>query len=228
MEDDSSTILIIEDEKEIAGFIELELKCEGYKVHVSNDGMGGLMSFRQINPDLIILDRMLPQMDGLEICKRIRQSSEVPIIMLTAKDDIIDKVKGLDSGANDYIVKPFNLDELLARVRVQLRLKKPFEKSILDFLDLTIDLKTREVKRSTKKIVLSPKEYDLLALLTSNPRHVLSREKILEKVWGWNFEGEDNVLEVYIHSLREKLETEKMPRIIHTVRGVGYVIKEPL
>lgn len=223
---ENTTILLIEDEKEIAGFIELELRCEGYKVHISHDGVGGLMSYRQINPDLIILDRMLPQMDGIEICKRIRQSSDVPIIILTAKDDILDKVKGLDSGANDYIVKPFNLEELLARVRAHLRIRKPFEKSILEFLDLTIDLKTREVKRSSKKIVLSPKEYDLLILFMKSPRHVLSREKILEAVWGWDFEGEDNVLEVYIHSLREKIEIDKMPRIIHTVRGVGYVIKE--
>ncbi len=228
MNENNETILIIEDEKEIAGFIELELKCEGYKVHISNDGMGGLMSFRQINPDLIILDRMLPQMDGIEICKRIRQSSEVPIIMLTAKGDIVDKIMGLDSGANDYISKPFNLDELLARVRVQLRIRKPFEKVVLEFLDISINLKTREAKRGNRKIVLSPKEYDLMVLLINNPRHVISREKILESVWGWNFEGEDNVLEVYIHSLREKLEMDQMSRVIHTVRGVGYVIKEPL
>ncbi|MBC7473010.1 MAG: response regulator transcription factor [Candidatus Sericytochromatia bacterium] len=227
MSNEITNILLIEDEKDIARFIELELTCEGYKVHVAYDGMQGLMSARQINPDLIILDRMLPQMNGIEVCKRLRQSTDVPILMLTAKGDITDKVEGLDAGANDYLVKPFNLDELLARVRVQLRSKKPFEKTIMEFMDLHLDTTTREIKRGDKKINLSPKEYDLLMLFMKHPKHVLNRERILENIWGWDFEGEDNVLEVYMHSLREKIEVDGKPRILQTIRGVGYVLKEP-
>jgi DNA-binding response OmpR family regulator len=221
-------ILLIEDEKEIARFIELELNCEGYKVEVANDGMQGLMAARQNNPDLIILDRMLPQINGIEICKRLRQNSEVPIIMLTAKVEYSDRVEGLDAGANDYLVKPFNLDELLARVRVQLRNSKTITKTRYQFLDLILDTQTREITRRENKIMLSPKEFDLLLLFMNSPKHVLNREKILESIWGWDFEGEDNVLEVYMHSLREKIEIANSPRILHTVRGVGYVLREPI
>jgi DNA-binding response OmpR family regulator len=221
-------ILLIEDEKEIARFIELELSCEGYKVEVANDGMQGLMAARQNNPDLIILDRMLPQINGIEICKRIRQNSDVPIIMLTAKVEYSDRVEGLDAGANDYLVKPFNLDELLARVRVQLRNSKTINKTRFQFLDLILDTQTREITRRENKIMLSPKEFDLLLLFMNSPKHVLNREKILESIWGWDFECEDNVLEVYMHSLREKIEIANSPRILHTVRGVGYVLREPL
>lgn len=219
-------ILLIEDEVSIARFIELELQCEGYEVSVCNDGMSGLTKARELNPDLIILDRMLPNIDGLEVCKRLRKTSEVPIIMLTAKGEVWDKVQGLDSGANDYIVKPFNLDELLARIRAQLRLKNPKEKTVLEFEDITFDLQSREVRRDSKLINLSPKEYELLLLFMKTPKHVLSRNKILENVWGWDFDGEDNILEVYIHGLRDKLEFDDKPRLIHTVRGVGYVLKE--
>jgi DNA-binding response OmpR family regulator len=221
-------ILLIEDEKEIARFIQLELECEGYKVEVVHDGMLGLMAARQNNPDLIILDRMLPQINGIEICKRLRLNSDVPIIMLTAKVDYSERVEGLDAGANDYLTKPFNLDELLARVRVQLRNSKRTAKNRFQFLDLVMDTQTREIFRGENKIILSPKEFDLLLYFISNPRHVLSRNKILEQVWGWDFEGEDNILEVYMHSLREKLEISNLPRILHTVRGVGYVLKEPI
>lgn len=221
-------ILLIEDEKEIARFIELELGCEGYKVEVAPDGMQGLIAARQNNPDLIILDWMLPQMNGIEICKRLRQTSDVPIIMLTAKVDYSDRVEGLDAGANDYLIKPFNLDELLARVRVQLRNSKTSNKTRFQFLDLILDTQTREITRGENKIILSPKEFDLLLLFLSSPKHVLTREKILENVWGWDFEGEDNVLEVYMHNLREKIEINNLPRILHTIRGVGYVLREPL
>lgn len=224
--DKGETILIIEDEKDIAGFIELELRCEGYNVHITNDGLSGLISFRQLQPDLVILDIMLPQMDGIEICKRIRQSSDTPIILLTAKDTLLDKINGLDSGANDYIVKPFNLEELTARVRVQLRSKKPFEKKLLEYSDVSMNLKTREVKKSNKNIVLSPKEYDLLKLLLQSPKQVVTKDQIIESVWGLDFEGDENILEVYVHSLRDKLENNGSERILHNVRGVGYVIKE--
>ncbi len=225
MVNENVKILLIEDEKEIARFIELELGCEGYKVEVAYDGMQGLMAARQINPDLIILDRMLPQIDGIEVCKRLRKTSDVPILMLTARADVRDRVEGLDAGANDYLVKPFNLEELMARIRVQLRTRNPVAKTIVEFMNLSIDTQTRDVKRGTNNITLSPKEYDLLLFFMNHPKHVLSRERILENIWGWNFEGEDNVLEVYIHSLREKLEVNNMSRLLQTVRGVGYVLK---
>ena len=218
-------ILIIEDEKEIARFIELELSCEGYNVQVAYDGMQGLILAREQEPDLIILDWMLPQIDGLEVCKRLRQKSNVPIIMLTAKGDFQDRVNGLDSGANDYLVKPFNLDELLARIRAQLRAHQPPEKTYLEFADLSLDTQTHEVKRAGNVIELSPKEFNLLLFFMNHPRQVLARERILEAVWGY-FEGEDNVLEVYVRYLRQKIESDELPKLIHTVRGVGYVIKE--
>lgn len=223
---ENTKILVVEDEESIARFIELELKCEGYEVFVCYDGMSGLTKARELNPDLVILDRMLPNMDGLEVCKRLKQTTDIPIIMLTAKGEIIDRIEGLDSGANDYIVKPFNLDELLARVRVQLRAKKPKEKTLLQFNDISINLQSREVKRDNRLINLSPKEYELLLLFIQNARNVLSRDKILEKIWGWDFNGDDNVLEVYIHGLRDKIEQGGKPRVIQTIRGIGYVLKD--
>jgi DNA-binding response OmpR family regulator len=219
-------ILVIEDEVDIASFIEMELTCEGYSVTVASDGMEGLMVARKINPDLIILDRMLPKMDGIELCKRLKQTTDISIIMLTALGEIEHKVEGLDAGANDYLVKPFSLSELLARVRVQLRNKKSIDKSFFEFEDLTLNIQTREVYRDTNLINLTPKEFELLSLLIQNPRHVMSKEKIIEKVWGWDFDGEDNVLEVLIHGLREKIESPEKPKLIHTIRGVGYCLKE--
>lgn len=221
-------ILIIEDEEDIASFIQMELSCEGYDVHIENNGMQGLMTARKLNPDLIILDRMLPQMNGIEVCKRLKETTDIPIIMLTAMEKIDDKVEGLDAGANDYLVKPFNLRELIARIRAQLRSKKPPEKTRLEFMDLSIDTSTREVLRNGQTVNLSPKEFDLILLLMQNQRHVISKEKILETVWGWDYEGDDNVLEVCMHGLREKIESENLPKLIHTVRGVGYVIKSPV
>lgn len=223
---EDNSILLIDNSKNDTEFIERELRAVGYKVYISFNGICGLKSYRELNPDLIILDRMLPQMDGIEICKKIRQLSDIPIVILTSKNDILDKVNGLDSGANDYMLKPFNIEELLARLRAHLRIRKPFEKSTLEFLDLTIDLKTREVERDGKKIVLSPKEYELLILFMKRPRYVLSKEKIFESLWGLDFKGMDAILEVYIHSLRKKIEINNMPRIIHTVRSVGYILNE--
>jgi two-component system response regulator MprA len=219
-------ILIVEDEHEISRFMELELQCEGYEVTVVHSGMKGLMAAREKPFDLIILDRMLPEMDGIEICRRLRQSSDVPIIMLTAKSEVLERVEGLDAGANDYLVKPFYLEELLARIRTQLRLRQSTLKAQLTFQDLSLDLQTREVKRGTTLVSLSPKEFDLLSLFLQNPRHVLSRDQIITKVWGWDFEGQDNVIEVYMHSLREKIELPGTAKLLHTVRGVGYVLKE--
>jgi len=224
--ENSARILIVEDETDIASFIEAELTCEGYRVDVANDGMQGLTLARKINPDLIILDRLLPGLDGIEFCKRIRQHSDVPILMLTALDGIDDKVEGLDAGANDYLAKPFSLRELLARVRAQLRQKKTTEKTVMEYNDLSLDTSTREVLRSGRQINLTPKEFELLSLLLQNPRHVLTRESIFEKVWGWDYDGDDNVLEVLMHGLREKVEMKGLPKLIHTVRGIGYTLKE--
>jgi two-component system OmpR family response regulator len=219
-------ILLIEDEPDIAAFIRLELGYEGYHVEVAHDGQKGLMAARQSSPDLIILDRMLPGLDGVELCKRVRQSSDVPILMLTAKGETSDKVTGLDAGANDYLVKPFDLEELLARVRVQLRLRQKDDKQTFHFADLSLDVETRQVMRGDRTISLSPKEFDLLLYFMQHPRVVLGRERLLNGVWGYDFGGEDNVLEVYVRYLRQKLEAAGEPRLIHTVRGVGYVFRE--
>lgn len=219
-------ILLIEDEPDIAAFIALELGYEGYHVEVAPDGHKGLMAARQSAPDLIILDRMLPGLDGVELCKRVRQSSDVPILMLTAKGETADKVTGLDAGANDYLVKPFDLEELLARVRAQLRQHQKTEKQSYHFADLHLDVETRQVMRGDRSVSLSPKEFDLLLYFMQHPRVVLGRERLLNGVWGYDFGGEDNVLEVYVRYLRQKLEAAGESRLIHTVRGVGYVFRE--
>ncbi len=218
-------ILVIEDDEEIAKFIQLELTYEGYQVEVAHDGMKGLIAARQQPPDLVILDLMLPVVEGMEVCRRLRQTSETPILMLTAKGDVRDRVAGLDAGANDYLPKPFDLDELLARVRVQLR-DLSSTKQGYQVGDLTLDAITREVRRGDRLIDLSPKEFDLLYHLVCNARQVMTRDRLLESVWGYDFGGDSNILEVYIRYLRNKIEDEGLPKLIHTVRGVGYVVKE--
>ncbi|MGB5769765.1 MAG: response regulator transcription factor, partial [Crocosphaera sp.] len=208
-------------------FIELELKYEGHEVTVVNDGLSGLTTARESNPDLILLDWMLPGISGLEICKRLRQTgSKVPIILLTAKDDISDRVAGLDAGADDYIVKPFSLEELLARVRASLRRNKEENPDLLQFEDLSLNRSTREVFRDSRLIELTAKEFDLLEYLMSHPRQVLNRDQILERVWGYDFMGDSNIIEVYVRYLRLKLEAQQEKRLIQTIRGVGYVMRE--
>lgn len=225
--DSKPRILIIEDEREISRFMELELGCEGYEVLVVPDGMQGLMAAREQAFDLIILDRMLPGMEGLEICRRLRKSSDVPIIILTARGEVLERVEGLDSGANDYLTKPFHLEELLARIRLQLRLYKAQQRDELSFEEIVLNIRSRTVLRQQQPIELSPREFDLLQYFLQHPRQVLTRSEILEKVWGWDYDGQDNVLDVYMHTLREKLERRDAPRLLHTVRGVGFVLKEP-
>lgn len=220
-------ILVIEDEQKLAKFLELELQYEGYEVIVAHDGMTGLTIARESNPDLILLDWMLPAVSGLEVCRRLRTSgSKTPIILLTAKDEISDRVAGLDAGADDYIVKPFSIEELLARFRAHLRRSNEEDPDQLQFLDLTLNRRTREVKRGERSIELTATEYDLMEYLISHPRQVLTRDQILEKVWGYDFGGDSNIIEVYVRYLRLKLESNKEKRIIQTVRGVGYVLKE--
>ena len=219
-------VLIVEDEAVIAEFLATELGFEGYEVHLASDGMRGIMAARQLEPDLVLLDRMLPGLDGLEVCRRLRTTSDVPIIMLTAKGDTRDRVEGLNAGANDYLPKPFDVEELLARMNAQLRARKPAPKTRLAFGDLLLDVATREVRRGDRAIELTPREFALLEHLLRHPRQVMPRERLLEGVWGFDFVGDDNVLEVYVRYLRMKLERDGLPRLIHTVRGVGYVLKE--
>ena len=222
----TARILLVEDEPDIAEFIAMELAVEGYDVRVERDGMRGLVAARQDEPDMIILDRMLPGLDGLEFLRRLRQSSDVPILMLTALGQTRDRVEGLRLGANDYLPKPFDIEELLARVEAQLRARKPSVRTRYEVADLSLDLQSREVAREGQAIDLTPKEFDLLHYLIQHPRQVMTRPQILEAVWSYDFGGEDNVLEVTISNLRSKLERGGLPRLIHTVRGVGYVLRE--
>jgi len=220
-------ILIIEDDPAILKLLQRGLAYEGYTVDTATDGRSGLNMARDHSPDLVILDWMLPGMDGLDVCHRLRLGGAVPILMLTAKDTIQDRVQGLDAGADDYMVKPFNLDELTARVRALLRRTQAERVQVLQFADLSLDTSTREVTRGKRLIQLTAKEHELLELFLRHPRQVLTRDVIFDRVWGYDFGGESNVLEVYIRYLRQKLEdNEQLPRLIHTVRGVGYVLRE--
>lgn len=222
---DQPLILIVEDEKDIARFIELELQAEGYRTEVAYDGITGLSRFRETNPNLVVMDLMLPVMDGLEVARRIRKTSNVPIVILTAKDRIEDKVEGLDAGADDYLVKPFSIEELLARIRAHLRRVTPAITGEIRVSDLIINLEGREVYRSGRRIEFSNKEFELLELLAKSPGKVFSRFEIEEKVWP-GYQGGSNVVDVYIGYLRKKLEGAGERRLIHTVRGVGYVLRE--
>jgi two-component system response regulator MprA len=219
-------ILIIEDDEAILRILRRGLAYEGYQVDTALDGTAGLTLARDTHPDLVILDWMLPGMDGLEVCRRLRTGGSVPILMLTAKDTLQDRVQGLDAGADDYVVKPFELDELLARVRALLRRTQPERIQVLSFADLNLDTGTRQAIRNGRTISLTAKEYELLELFMRHPRQVLTREMIFDRVWGYDFGGESNVLDVYIRYLRQKLEDEGENRLLHTVRGVGYVIRE--
>jgi two-component system response regulator ArlR len=221
-------ILIIEDEFKISRFIQLELEHEGYTVEFSYDGREGLEKALITSFDLIILDVMLPSLNGMEVLRRLRQTSDVPVIMLTAKDDIIDKVMGLDIGADDYMTKPFAIEELLARIRVTLKHRRITESKsdILQIGKLKLDLIKYEVTYNTVIIELTKKEFDLLSYLMHNKEIVLSRDTILEKVWGYDYFGDTNVVDVYIRYLRTKIDDKYNTKFIHTVRGVGYQIKD--
>lgn len=220
-------ILVIEDEQRIAHFVERGLIFEGYRVEVAFDGRVGLQMARDNPPDLVILDWMLPGLDGLEVCKRLRQASSVPILMLTARDEVVDRVQGLDAGADDYLVKPFSFDELLARIRALFRRSTVSSKpEILRFGDMMLDTGTHRAMRGNRPIDLTAKEYELLELFMRHPRQVLTREMIFDRVWNYDFGGESNIIEVYVRYLRQKTEQESESRLLHTVRGVGYVLRE--
>ncbi|MFC0333149.1 response regulator transcription factor [Paenibacillus sepulcri] len=222
-------ILVVDDDEKITSLLRRSLAFEGYEVVTANNGLEGLKLMLTSDPNLLILDVMMPQIDGWEVCRRVREGgSSVPILMLTAKDDIQDRVKGLDTGADDYLVKPFALEELLARVRALLRRKSDkLEDSStrLQYEDLTLDLDSREAIRSGRRIDLTAKEFDLLLLFMQNPRRVLTRDAIMDKIWGYDYSGESNVLEVYIAMLRQKTEDKTDKRLIQTVRGTGYVLR---
>ncbi|MBM4760786.1 response regulator transcription factor [Bacillus sp. B15-48] len=230
---EKSKILIVEDEEKIARVLELELTYEGYEVEKALDGLEGFRLFREQKWDLILLDVMLPGISGIELLRRIRTNdSETAVILLTAKDSVEDKVSGLDLGANDYVTKPFQIEELLARIRASLRMQRPPQQTVdktQDWLvvgDLKLSELTREVMREGMNIELTPREFDLLAYLMKHPRQVLNREQLLNAVWGYDYYGDTNVVDVYIRYLRNKMDKPFETPYIHTVRGVGYVLKE--
>ena len=218
-----TNILIVEDEQNLARFIELELKHEDYNVDIEYDGRTGLDKALNKSYDLIILDLMLPNINGLEICRKIRQEQSTPIIIITAKGETYDKVAGLDYGADDYIVKPFDIEELLARIRAILR-RQP-QKNVIDINGIIIDKDAFKVTVDGTQLELTKTEYDLLYVLAENRNHVMQREQILDHVWGFNSEVETNVVDVYIRYLRNKLKPFNKEKSIETVRGVGYVIR---
>lgn len=223
-------ILIVEDEENIARVLQLELEFEGYETEIAYTGTEGLIKYREGEWNLLLLDWMLPEMSGLDVLKRIRTSdTSTPVILLTAKNGVKDKVAALDLGANDYVTKPFDFEELLARIRVALRFSKKEEKveqDVYRYSDLTITHQLREVKRNDQIFDLTPREYDLLLYFIKHPKQVLTREQILDAVWGFDYFGDTNVVDVYVRYIRKKIDFEQQVTLLQTVRGVGYVLKE--
>ena len=217
-------ILVIEDEEDIASFIRRGLTLKGYEVDVAGTGGAGLDAFREQEPDLVVLDLMLPDIDGIQVCERIRAAADVPVIMLTALDSIGKKVEGLEAGADDYVTKPFAFDELLARIRAALRRKTPKEEHI-KVGDLTISPASREVDRAGRQIELTNREYELLEFLARNAGKVVDKRAIFEKVWGYDFEAESDAIKVYVRYLRRKLNGPGETDLIHAIRSVGYMLK---
>lgn len=218
-------VLVVDDDRRITAMLRRALVYEGYEVDIAPDGANGLRLARDRSPDVVVLDVMMPELDGLEVTRRLRAVGDVPILLLTARDAVVDRVAGLDSGADDYLVKPFDLDELLARVRALLRRREGPQGGVLSFSDLILDLTRREARRGKRVIELTTKEFELLALFLRHPRHVLTRDHIMDEVWGYE-RGDANVLEVYVGYLRSKLEEGGESRLIQTVRGAGYVMRE--
>lgn len=220
-------ILVVDDDPRITDLLRRILAFEGYSVGVAASGDEALRKALERPPDLMVLDLMLPGVDGLEVARRLRAAGDrVPIVMLTARDAIPNRVEGLEAGADDYLVKPFAPEELVARVKALLRRSLPERAEVLRYAGVELDTGTRLAHRGTREIELSPTEYELLALFLRRPRQVLTRDIIMDRVWGLDFEGSSNVMEVYVGYLRAKLEAAGEPRLIHTIRGVGYVLKE--
>ncbi|AEF95081.1 two component transcriptional regulator, winged helix family [Desulfotomaculum nigrificans CO-1-SRB] len=218
-------ILVIDDDPKITAMLQRVLTYEGYRVEVANDGYTGLKMAQKNPPELLILDIMMPGLDGWEICRRFRRENFIPILILSARDEVESRVKGLNLGADDYLVKPFALEELLARVQALLR-RKTNSAKVIQFADLKMDLSTREVHRAGVLLSLTSKEFDLLQLFLQHPNQVLTKDTIIDHIWGIDYTGGSNVLEVYVNMLRQKLEEGNRSRLIHTVRGVGYVLRE--
>ncbi|GAA2897484.1 response regulator transcription factor [Pseudonocardia halophobica] len=227
-------ILVVDDDRAVRESLRRSLAFNGYQVDLASDGLAALEAVDAQRPDAMVLDVMMPRLDGLEVCRRMRAAGdELPILVLTARDAVSDRVAGLDAGADDYLPKPFALEELLARLRALLRRRTiddiaaaAGQSQVLEFSDLSLDPDTRDVRRGERPISLTRTEFSLLELLLSHPRRVLTRAQILEQVWGYDFPTTGNALEVYIGYLRRKTEAEGEPRLIHTVRGVGYVLRE--
>jgi len=225
----SERILVVEDDPRMADLLRRGLIFEGYAVDMAHDGETALASARGQLPDLVLLDLMLPgDLDGIEVCRRLRAASDVPILMLTAKGTLGDKVAGLDSGADDYLVKAdFQFEELLARIRALMRRRQtPPSEETLRFSDMTLFPASREVLRGERRLELTAKEFDVLELFMRHPRQVLTRDIIYDRIWNYDFGGESNIIEVYVRYLRTKMEADGEPRLLHTVRGVGYVLRE--
>lgn len=223
-------ILVVDDDRAVRDSLRRSLSFNGYTVDLAVDGMDALEKVAASRPDALVLDVMMPRLDGLEVCRRLRSTGDdLPILVLTARDSVSERVAGLDAGADDYLPKPFALEELLARLRALLRRATPAvgdDSEAMRFEDLTLDPVTREVTRGGRSISLTRTEFALLEMLMANPRRVLSRSRILEEVWGYDFPTSGNALEVYVGYLRRKTEADGEPRLIHTVRGVGYVLRE--
>ena len=220
-----ATVLVVDDDPNIRSVISRGLRFEGYDIQSAADGREALQVARTHPPDLILLDVMLPGMDGLEICRRLRRGTDAPILMLTARDAVPERIAGLDSGADDYLVKPFDFDELLARIRALLRRTQPRGGETLSYADLRLDTGAREAWRGHRRIDLTTREYEVLLLLMRHPRQVLTRDQILDRVWG-DAEVDSNAIEVHVARLRDKLEAADEPRVIQTVRGAGYALRE--
>jgi DNA-binding response OmpR family regulator len=224
---DMQRILVVDDDPAVTSVLRRGLSYEGFVVDTAASGSEGLATARNHSPDLIILDIMMPDLDGFEVLKRIRLADpRLPVLMLTAKDAPADQVHGLESGADDYVIKPFTFEVLLARVHALLRRQETGKPTVMRFADLSLDTGTRQAVRGEKVIDLTSTEYKLLALLLEHPRQVLTRDILMERVWGYDFGGDTNVLETYIKQLRQKIEAEGEVRLIHTVRGTGYVLRE--
>ncbi len=230
MDEKAIKVLITEDEARLARFMELELKHEGYDVVIAENGRIAIEKFYETSPDIMLLDLMLPELNGIEVCRRIRKESDIPIIMITAKGETMDKIAGLDSGADDYITKPFVIEELLARIRAALRRtnmeKTNGEEDILTLRNLTVDTSRHTVTFDDMEIELTKREFDLLAYLIRNKNIVITREQILNQVWGYDYFGETNIVDVYIRYLRTKIDDRFGVKFIHTIRGVGYFAKD--
>ncbi len=223
---EQALILVVDDDSRIAASLRRALIYEGYTVEVAGDGPAALARARERPPDLVVLDVMLPGLDGVEVATRLRAGDDVPILMLTARDATADRVRGLDAGADDYLVKPFEYDELLARVRALLRRRSPRPPQALHYAGVRLDTGAREVRRGDRLLQLTVQEFELLQHFLRHPRQVLSRDQIMDAAWGYDSGAASNVVDVYVGYLRQKLEEQGEPRLIQTVRGVGYVLRE--